>query len=157
MFSTFQEPGFVANDTYDGDLTSSVRVVSQVNRTVLGTYTVTYSVTNAYGLAASAVRTVIVVDRVKPIVVLNGQTLVQVEAGDPYTDGGATATDNYDGNITSRIITTGLDVALNAVQNHRVSSNLVTYWVNDSSGNFASVSRNISIVDTTGWSSVFGL
>lgn len=36
---------------------------------------------------------------------MNGTTPVTVEAGSTYTDGGATAVDNIDGNITANIVT----------------------------------------------------
>ena len=37
-----------------------------------------------------------------PVITLEGDATVTVEVGTDYTDAGATATDNYDGDITSR-------------------------------------------------------
>ena len=56
----YKEPGFTAMDNCDGDLTGNVTVTGEVNRKVLGEYPLTYTVTDAAGNTASAVRTVIV-------------------------------------------------------------------------------------------------
>ena len=50
-------------------------------------------------------RTVTVVDTTLPVITLLGDDVVTLEVGDTYTDAGATATDNYDGDITSSIVT----------------------------------------------------
>ena len=55
----FEEPGFTATDNCDGDLTEQVVVTSDVNMYLPGTYTVTYTVTDAAGNTATAVRTVV--------------------------------------------------------------------------------------------------
>jgi len=57
---TFVDPGATATDNIDGDLTSSIQTVSNVNTSVAGTYTVTYSVTDSDGNSASVSRSVVV-------------------------------------------------------------------------------------------------
>jgi len=57
----FSEPGFTASDDCDGDLTAAVTVSGELNTDRAGTYTLTYSVTNAYGDTTTAERTVYVV------------------------------------------------------------------------------------------------
>ena len=49
-------------------------------------------------------RTVQVVDTTVPVITLTGANPQVIEAGDPYTELGATATDNYDGDITPSIV-----------------------------------------------------
>ncbi|MFE5323246.1 immunoglobulin-like domain-containing protein [Paenibacillus sp. NPDC056579] len=46
-------------------------------------------------------------DTVKPVITLNGPAAVEIPAGSTYTDAGATATDNVDGDLTSRIQVNG--------------------------------------------------
>ena len=66
----------------------------------------------------------------------SGSGTVSVEVGTAYLDAGATALDNYDGDISSSIITS------NNVDSNTVGTYLVTYDVSDSSGNQATqVSR----------------
>jgi hypothetical protein len=57
---TFTDPGVTANDSVDGDLTSSVNTTGYVDTSTAGTYTITYKVTDAAGNTASAVRSVTV-------------------------------------------------------------------------------------------------
>uniref|UniRef100_UPI0025CC9ACC T9SS type B sorting domain-containing protein n=1 Tax=Polaribacter sp. TaxID=1920175 RepID=UPI0025CC9ACC len=111
-------------------------------------YTVTYNVSDANGNAADeVVRTVNVVDTTIPVITLTGDATVIVEVGDTYTDAGATATDNYDGDLTASIIT------VNPVDTDTVGTYTVTYNVSDANGNAADeVVRtvNVVIVDTDG-------
>jgi hypothetical protein len=58
---TYTDAGATATDAEDGDLTARIVVTNSVDTTVLGTYTVTYSVTDSSGNAAAPVtRTVTV-------------------------------------------------------------------------------------------------
>ena len=60
--STFTDPGATALDAGDGDLTSSIIVSGSVDTSTIGSYTLTYDVTDASGNAAvSLTRTVNVV------------------------------------------------------------------------------------------------
>lgn len=58
--TAYTEPGYSARDNCDGDITARVSVEGFVKTNVPGTYTLTYSVTDAYGNTATATRTVIV-------------------------------------------------------------------------------------------------
>ncbi len=53
--SAFQDPGATAIDNIDGDISSSVIIVSTLNATIVGTYTVTYSVSDQAGNTAQPV------------------------------------------------------------------------------------------------------
>ena len=141
--STYTDAGATATDNYNNDVTSSITVSSTVDSTITGSYTVTYTVSDASGNQATAVRTVIVEDSTPPTIALIGSNPVTVEAGSTYTDAGATATDAYDGDLTSSITTTS-DVDVNTVGTYTV-----TYTVSDSSANSATASRTVNVVDTT--------
>ncbi|MFA5409286.1 MAG: immunoglobulin-like domain-containing protein, partial [Bacilli bacterium] len=86
---------------------------------------------------------VVNVDKVKPTIAIIGDSTVNVEKGSPYSDLGATASDDVDGNITDSIITVS-NINLSVV-----GSYTVTYTVSDSSGNKHSVSRIVNITPDT--------
>ena len=72
-----------------------------MNTDAVGSYTVTYSVSDANGKAADSVtRTVSVVDTTKPVITLAGHATETVEAKGTYTDAGASASDTLDGSLT---------------------------------------------------------
>ena len=125
--------GATASDNYDGDITDSIVTATTVDTSVVGSYTVTYDVSDANSNAASTVtRTVNVVDTTVPVITLVGDATVTIEAGTTYTDDGATASDNYDGDITDSIVTaTTVDTSV-------VGSYTVTYDVSDANSNAAS-------------------
>ncbi len=61
---TYVDDGATASDTNDGDITGSIVTVNPVNTNTLGTYTVTYNVSDAAGNTATQVtRTVNVIQR----------------------------------------------------------------------------------------------
>ncbi|MEM4243130.1 MAG: DUF5011 domain-containing protein, partial [Candidatus Woesearchaeota archaeon] len=143
--SVYTDDGATALDNYDGDLTASIITVNPVDTGVLGTYIVTYDVNDSSGNPAVQVtRTVNVVDTTAPVITLVGSDNVDVEVGSVYTDDGATALDNYDGDLTASIIT------VNPVDTNTLGTYTVTYDVADSSGNPAvQVTRTVNVVDTT--------
>lgn len=59
----YQDPGYLAWDNCDGDLTSQVTVAGSVNTGVPGNYTLTYTVSDGRGNTVSAQRDVTVLDR----------------------------------------------------------------------------------------------
>ena len=142
---TYTDAGATATDTYDGDITSSIVTVSTVNTAIVGVYSVTYNVSDTSGNAAAEVtRTVNVVDTTVPVITLLGEDPVTIEVGDTYTDAGATATDNFDGDLTSSIVT------VSTVNTAIVGVYSVTYNVSDTNGNAAAeVTRTVNVVDTT--------
>ena len=64
MGDTYTEDGCVATDEIDGDLTSSIITTGTVDTSTVGTYTLTYSVTDSASNIVSTTRTVIVNDPV---------------------------------------------------------------------------------------------
>ena len=69
-------------------------------------YTITYNVSDAAGNEAETVaRTVTVVDTTSTCDHDSGEGTVTVEAGNTYTDAGATASDIVDGDLSRGIIT----------------------------------------------------
>ena len=63
--SDFKEPGYVATDNYDGDLTKSVAIKGKVDTKKVGEYTLTYTVKDSSGNTTEAKRTVTIKEKPK--------------------------------------------------------------------------------------------
>ncbi|MFO0452592.1 MAG: immunoglobulin-like domain-containing protein, partial [Pseudomonadota bacterium] len=111
-----------------------------------GTYTVKLTASNTAGGTATSENTFTVtlpgppVDTTKPVITLIGDATINLTIGDPYTDKGATANDNLDGNITSKIVKAG------TVNTAAAGTYTITYDVTDLAGNTATrVSRSVIV------------
>jgi surface protein len=136
------DPGASAMDDVDGDITSSITVNGTVDASAVGTYTLVYSVINTASNTASKTRIVIVsdlVDTTPPVITLNGSSTIQLTVGDSWTDPGATATDETDGDITSSITVNG------TVDTSTVGTYTLIYNVADAASNTASVTRTVVV------------
>lgn len=54
----FKDPGYTADDNYDGDVTGKVKVTGKVNTKKMGVYKITYTVRDSFGNVAKKVRKV---------------------------------------------------------------------------------------------------
>jgi hypothetical protein len=138
--ASYSDPGATWTDAVDGN--GSTDVSGTVDVSVPGTYTLTYSKTDAAGNAATQVtRMVTVTDTTKPVITLTGDSIVTHEAATSYSDAGATWTDALDGNGT-------LDA--NGTVNANVPGTYVlTYSKVDATGNVATqVTRTVIVQDT---------
>lgn len=79
------------------------------------------------------------VDTEKPVITLFGDKEITLTVGDNYTELGAVATDNVDGDITKKIKITG-KVDVNTVGTYEI-----TYTVQDKAKNKTSIKRNIIV------------
>ena len=141
--NTYTDAGATALDDVDGDVTGSITTTNNVDPNVLGPHTVDYSVTDAAGNTAMASRTVNVVDITDPILTIVGNNPETQTFGNTYTDAGATALDDVDGDVTGSITTT------NNVDPNVLGPHTVDYSVTDAAGNTAMASRTVNVVDTT--------
>lgn len=82
-----------------------------------------------------------IVDTTAPVITLNGDSSVDIYAGDSYVDEGATAIDDIDGDITSLIVTTStVNVDISGTYT-------VKYNVDDLAGNSANeVIRTVNVL-----------
>ena len=143
---SWTDPGAAATDDRDGDLTGAIVVSGTVDTATAGTYTVDYDVADAAGNAATtATRTVtvspaVIPDTTKPVITLTGAATITLTVGDTWTDPGATATDDRDGDLTSAIVVTG------TVDTATAGTYPLTYDVTDAAGNAAAtVTRTITV------------
>ena len=117
-----------------------VSVSGSVNTNAVGTYTLTYTAIDDWGNIGSTTRTVNVVDTTAPVMSVTGDNPATVELGASYTDAGATGSD-LGGSVT---VTSSGTVNTDAVGTYTIS-----YTGTDPSGNTASTSRTVNVVDTT--------
>lgn len=138
---TYVDAGAKANDDLNGDVTSQIEIVSDVNTNIVGTYSVTYTVKDTSDNMSNATRNVIVEDVSAPVITVLGDNPASVNVGETYSDAGAIAMDDADGNVTSSILVTS------DVNTSEVGTYTVTYTVSDSSHNEATLSRTVNVID----------
>jgi formylglycine-generating enzyme required for sulfatase activity len=142
---TYSDAGSTATDSCDGDLTTGVVVGGDVvNANTVGTYVITYNVSDSASNAALQVtRTVNVVDTTVPVITVIGASILSIAKGAVYTDAGATATDACDGDLTSGIMVGG-----DTVDTNTVGTYTITYNFSDTATNAAvEVTRTVYVVE----------
>lgn len=111
--------------------------------TASDTYAVTLTATNDGGSDSDSqdvMVTVTVPDTEVPVITLVGDAEITITEGDAFTDPGATATDNVDGDISSSIVVTGTVDAATA------GTYTLSYGVSDAAGNAAvAVTRSVIV------------
>ena len=141
---SYTEQGATANDNVDGNLTNNIVINGSVDTSSPGTYMVTYTVNDASNNTSSIARTITInPDTTVPVITLNGQSSISLTVGDTYTEQGATANDNVDGNLTNNIVING------SVDTSSPGTYTVTYTVNDASNNTSLIARTITVQDST--------
>lgn len=107
------EPTFVptAEDNCDGTITGVLvgYVDTPYTITCEGTRVYTYSYSNIAGMPSVSywTYTYTIEDTEEPVITLLGDAVVNICQGESYTDAGATANDNCNGDITYAIVVTG--------------------------------------------------
>ena len=140
----------VSNDfIISGDETILTLPIFVENTIDLGQYTfeisniVLSSESNNQNISSEALRVGyidVIEDTTIPLITLLGDAAVTTEVGGTYTDAGATASDNYDGDITSSI------EQVSTVDTAIVDTYTVTYNVSDANGNAAvEVTRTVDV------------
>ena len=151
----YVEPGAVATDNVDGNITDRIAVTNKVTGNLMGSFRVVYKVEDSSGNQAIAYRAVIVttscpeeqkpenVVNNRPTISLIGKSAVTINKGTEYIDLGATAYDKEDGDITGKIITDATGVNVNSAGIYKV-----IYRVTDSGGLTATVTRTVTVKET---------
>merc|ERR1711981_1373080 len=144
------------HDFIDGELSHAVEVSGEVvNMRIPGSYIIQYDCQDLSGNPANAVtRTVVVEDTTIPEITLLGANVNYVEAGFPYVDGGATATDTLDGDVTQYIWTDGNTVDVNTAWYTKRSCQEIKNQIHTDGGNAQDLSGDYYITTlATGGSS----
>ena len=130
--ATYEEIGFKAIDSKENDLTDKVVTIN-------GQDMITYTVKDKDNTSFSITRKLIREDKDAPEIKLNGNDHVYVTVGNMYTDGGATALDKCDGDLTEQIEKSG-NVDTNALGDYEI-----IYKVKDKAGNEAIAKRIVTV------------
>lgn len=130
-FKDYQELGYEAIDNYDGDITSKV-VVHTIDHNKI------YEVFDSSNNKTKVIRTIEEKDIEKPIITLTNGNNISMSLNTEYKDN-YTAMDNCDGDITTKVKTTGV------VDTSKVGSYTINYEVVDSSGNISKAIRTVNV------------
>jgi hypothetical protein len=135
----YNEPGAVVTDNCEPSPT--LLISGSVNSHVPGTYTITYTATDANGLTSTTTRTVRVVDTTPPTIALIGANPMTLECPTPYVELGAVASDACDSSPS--LVMTG------SVDAHTLGLYTIRYTATDANNNTSFVERTVNVVDTT--------
>ena len=117
------------------DISDKVKIDdSMIDTSKLGEYNVKYQIGDEY-----IYRKVIVIDKVSPVIKLNGGNEVYILLGGKYEEAGYVVTDNYDTNLDSQVNISGT-VDTNTEGNYQL-----IYSVSDNSGNKTEVKRTVIV------------
>ena len=130
--ATYEEEGFTAIDNYDGDITD--QVIREEHDGI-----VTYTVTDTSGNTVAVDREIIYKDVIAPVITLNEGNAINFSIGNTFTDPGYSASDNIDGDITSKVTVSG------SVDTNTMGRYKITYTVADAAGNTATKTRSILV------------
>ena len=141
--AAYNDEGATAADDSDTNpgITNRITTVSTVDTSVEGQYTVIYDVVDTSGNAAATATRTVYVDGTAPAVSITGNASIALNIGDVFTDEGAAATDGVSGSLN--IITT-CDVDTTTAGLYTC-----TYVAVDDAGNETTVTRTVTVLDTT--------
>jgi len=156
----YVEYGATAYDAYDAYYNNELRVYidNGVNINKVGTYQVVYFAIDSNGLRGQVIRTVKIIDTIKPTITLIGDSTIHVEYGEVYKDSGAWFEDNYDGKFRIYATTiifrppgTNESVEVSSVDTNILGRYELTYYQTDSSDNPPEniPTRAVIVQDTT--------
>lgn len=138
--STYVEQGASAIDNVDGSV--PVITLGNVDTSVLGTNTITYTATDAAGNTSTVTREVIVADTTAPVITLAGNSAIELLRGATFIEPETTtAVDSFEGALVVEIE--------GSVDNITIGTYTLTYSATDSSGNFISNTRTITVVPSS--------
>jgi len=115
------------------DISEDIEIHNNIDTSKVGEYLVTYSY-NYFGFDIRTKRIVKVVDDESPVITLKGTNEVNVCPSKEYVEDGFTAIDEYDGDITDKVVI-------------EINDDIIYYYVKDSSGNEIKASRKIYKLD----------
>lgn len=105
-----------------------------------GTFTLRFSAQTNTGVESSDLTLIITAsDTTAPVITILGSNPITIALGSVYTDAGATALDNIDGSITSKIS------VVNNVNTAVAGTYSVIYSVSDLAGNSATATRSVIV------------
>ena len=121
---------------------NDIVINSNLNIKKLGNYLIAYKL-NVSSYTYYLFREVSVIDKQKPVINLLGDDKIVINYNEEYKEPGFTVSDNYDGNITDKV------VVKNNINNKKPGTYKISYKVNDSSNNSEKKERVVIVKDKT--------
>lgn len=134
----YEEKGFkvyLGNKQVDFD----VKIENNINLNKIGIYNIKYKI-NYYNKIISVNRKVKIIDNESPVIELVGSNEIDIILGNNYEELGYQAIDNYDLDITNKVIVTS------NVEN-KIGKYEINYKVFDSSGNIGVEKRIVNVIE----------
>jgi len=128
----FEEPGYIAVDEYDGNLTKKVKVTEKQDKII---YQVSDKSKNKFEIERIITRK----DDEAPTISLNGSSTYYHRINTTFNEPGYTASDNCDSDLTKKVTVTG------NVDANKEGKYTLTYTVKDNSGNETKVERIVRV------------
>lgn len=139
--SEFNDPGVKAVIN-SKDVSDKVKVSGKVDTSVVKNYTIYYTITNSKGRNKKTIkRKIVILDSIKPVIKLKGKKKIRASLNEEFKEPGFTATDNVDGDITSKV------KVYNKVNTSVPGGYEILYEVKDTSNNKAYVKRVVTVAD----------
>ena len=136
----YKELGATAYDEME-KVDIPVKVEGAVDTSKVGEYILVYTAMDSSRNISKITRKVDVADTKAPVIELNGKSEVTIEAGQKYEELGAIGRDEEDGEIKATVA--------GEVNTNKPGEYILTYTVSDSSGNSATATRKVKVIDTT--------
>ncbi len=140
--NTYVEPGFIAYDKTDKDITSKVEVTNGVNTNKAGLYQISYVIKNSKGISITKYRLVKVIEY-KTTLIVGGGNPHYVVKGTSFSDPGYYAFDTKDGNITNKVTKSG------SVNTNTLGNYVIRYSVTNSRGKVENATREVIVIENT--------
>lgn len=134
--TAFTDPGASYVDACDGS--GTVTGTGNVNTSVVGSYTRSYTYTDGGGNSETVTRTVSVEDTTAPVITLNNSPSMTIAHGSVFSDPGATWSDAVDGSGT-------ISLGSGSVNTSTAGTYTLTYSKTDSSGNTGTATRTVTV------------
>ncbi|MBE6157904.1 MAG: DUF5011 domain-containing protein [Firmicutes bacterium] len=131
--------GVSAKDSEDGDITKNIKVSGTVDNNKIGTYEITYSVTDSGNLTTTKKITITVTENKKPVITAEDKEVTIKTEFNPLD--GVNANDSEDGDITKKI-----EVIDDNVDITRLGEYSITYRVVDSYNQEVTKSIQVKVV-----------
>ncbi len=139
VFDTYFDSGVIVTDIVDGIITTGINVIDSINNQVLGTYSITYEVTDAAGNTSRAVRLVTVFDSIAPVISgLNAS--IEHPVGTSFVLPTPIITDNYDQAPT-------FSISNGSVDENLIGTYYLTYTAVDQSNNSSDFILEVLVTD----------
>ncbi len=137
----FIDPGIRAEDDCDGDLNSQVQVDSNVDISVLGEYSIQYTVSDLSNNTSRVMRTVQVVDRTPPVITVETPNPLTIYLHESFEPPQASAEDLCVGTVNVAVI-------FNNVNPEVIGNYQVIYRASDNQGNNSEYVLEVIVVES---------